>query len=73
MTLFRKSANKSELCIKNSQEVIGGASVLANVLSDDLLNGTAKLLELIETVCANFSGNDVINHNKRSLPEQVDM
>ncbi|XP_024388151.1 enhancer of mRNA-decapping protein 4 isoform X2 [Physcomitrium patens] len=53
------------------QEVIGGASVLANVLSDDLLNGTAKLLELIETVCANFSGNDVINHNKRSLPEQA--
>lgn len=53
------------------QEVINSASGLTKVLNEDLLDSTAKLMELVETAGANVLQYGEINQSKGSLPAKV--
>lgn len=71
--LYLESANYHGSWFSTSQEVIGDASALAEVLKEDLKDSTEKLLDLVEAASVNVSRYGEIQQSKGSLPEKVDV
>jgi len=70
---FQELIKHSGSLLWTIQEVISSASGLAKVLNEDLLDSTAKLMELVETAGANVLQYGDINQSKGGLPAQVGM